>query len=718
MKKTAILAAGVAMATAAFAIPNTITTYTEEGLPFAPTGFGLLRNIYCSGRISCRYAAIEGISELSYIGRQPNHQALMFSAPAENCAYGRVFVPQVLIDDLPYRLTFSNTVHYAFGYTSECTIGDVRLEHAFCLDRNAALRRIRVVANPSGRKVRARIVQMRNMPRNDRHAKWDALTFDAARGTLNTVKRVAYGKESADVTLEWGAMNAVAFPLNDRPMREFRGKPLPPQDYRYHMEETEPSDDHFFYLVFDRRPDEDLSPARMERAFAVSRRRLADDVKVESDDRPFAAGVGFVPEMSRALEIDGMGAFRASPHYWVWVWDSTVHADKLAMCGGAEEVKRMLRFTKDYGLQFSYGTRFAKLDLEEYCKVDPKSVRERLLPGVALFFVNLLNGYYQATGDAAFRDECLPFARILVERALLAPLDGEPFSRYSCFYPDHGECVDEQDSDWCLINQAVYWQGLCAWNELTGENEREMKAVGEKLVEVFWDAQEGWWCDAYDPDAKVRRRHYPLFGVLNISRFATDLKRDEMRNLAKYAVEHFKMGPFMSMFDRRTFGWMADGNQLGAYYPTTDRYAWNVRNAAGDLAAIREVEETISLHWRVCHYPEGQTCDVMNADPAEYSDELGNKQFFAAKAFLCDALEVHLGIYPTKDGLRLRPMNDGRDFAVRNLRLRGNRLAIRVRGRGTDCRYALNGVPVELKDGLLPWDRFASGDNELVIDVH
>ena len=721
MKKAAILAAAVAMAAAAFAIPNTIETFTPDGYPLAPEGFGLLRNTYVSGRVVCRHSAIQGLSEVSYVGRQPHYVSKFFVATDENSAYARIFVPQVIIDGDPYRLTYANTVHYPFGYTSECTVGDVKFEHAMVLDNNVILRRIRVVENPKGRKVRARIVQMDNLMRNrgGNRRQWTThgLDIDRTNGVIRGSLEYHHRGDGGVVPVEIGAMNPVAFPINSLPERVFRGKPLKCQGYRIHLEETQPSDDHFFYMVFDRRADEDLTPARLERVIAASHARRKGDLVVKSGNPAFDSGVGMVPEMARALEIERTGNFRAGTHYWSWVWDTTVHADKLAMCGGAEEVKRMLEFIHEYGLQFSYGNNLEKLDWAEYAKKDPRTVKERLLPGVALFFVNLLNGYYQATGDEETKARVLPTARLLVERALAAPADGEPFSPYSCFYPDRGECVDEQDSDWCLINQAVYWQGLCAWHELTGENGDDVARVKAAFERTFWDEREGYWCDAYDPDANVQRPHYPVFGVLNISRFALEPKREKLSEIAAYMTRHFRMGVFTSMFDRNTVSWMSDGNQLGAYYPTTDRYYWNVRNAAGDLSALREIERTVAAHWKTCSYPEGQTADVMNADPADYSDNLSHKQFFAAKAFLCDALEAHLGIYPAKDGLRLRPMNDGRDFAVRNLHLRGNRLAIRVRGRGTDCRYTLNGAPVELKDGVLPWNRFASGDNELLIDV-
>ena len=137
-----------------------IDGFNADGLPYAREGFGVRRNFYQSGRISAKVSDIAGIFELDYVGRQPYHKQRFFRSDAENCHWYHGFDPYVLIDDAPYRLTFENTTHYPFGYSSECTLDGVRLRHELVLDRNAAFRRITVLENPRGKSVRCRIVQM------------------------------------------------------------------------------------------------------------------------------------------------------------------------------------------------------------------------------------------------------------------------------------------------------------------------------------------------------------------------------------------------------------------------------------------------------------------------------------------------------------------------------------------------------------------------------
>ena len=162
------------------------------------------------------------------------------------------------------------------------------------------------------------------------------------------------------------------------------------------------------------------------------------------------------------------------------------------------------------------------------------------------------------------------------------------------------------------------------------------------------------------------------------------------------------------MFAPTSASHLADGNQLGAYYPVADRTYWTVMNAADRIDALGDFSKMLRNHWLVRTYPEGQCADVYNNDPADCSDELGNKQFFSAKAWLCDALELNLGLKWGVKGLSFHALGNGRDFTVKNLSLRGGRLAIRRTGRGTKAKYALNGRP---HDGdFLPWEKLTGND--------
>lgn len=668
----------------------------RDGMPFSREGFGVRRNFYMSGRISVKVSDIANIFQVNYIGSQA-HTALRFYEGAENCTFGRFMMPQVIIGDNRYRLTFENTTHYPFGYSSECTLEGVRLRHELVLDGNALFRRITVVENPENKPVRAVCVQLNpGMTRMKLH--------------MNDAKNALVGSRmdgQAVTTLEIGSMNPVAFPLNDRPEKPLafgshgvgRDEDGFPKilSFRFDMIEKEPAKEHVFWAVFDKRGNEDLSSARIDRVYADLRAKCANDARFLTGDSVVDNALGFCMPWGAAEEVDGIGAFRASPTYWVWGWDAMVHYGVQAMTGRAAEVKRMLEFFRDVadqddGILHAYGTSFrlGRSDMKSRDSTAPGNSIS-MAPHVQLFYVVLLHDYYCLTGDRRTLDDLLPFAERLVERALSRALPGEHLCRGYGFFPDNPYAVEQQKDDISLINNSIYYQGICAYADLTGKMKDECEAVRRELAKKLWDAKEGFWSDAYDVHGNARRPHYPVYGLFRISPFSQTAEVAPWDALAEYMKSRFFNNCYLAMFSPKSESHLADGNQLGAYYPVTDRTYWNVMNAAGRIDALEDYMTIVRRHWEVLTYPEGQSSDVCNNDPADYSDELGNKQFFASKGWLADALELNLGIKWTTAGLSFHAIGDGRPFAVENLTLRGSKLTVRRVGRGVGAEYIFNG---------------------------
>ena len=713
----------------------------RDGLPVCPAGFGLRRNFYVSGRISAKVADIGGIFSLHYIGRQPN-SAHTILVQNENTTFARLLEPQVEVDGRWYRLPFGRTVHWPFGYRSECVVAGVRFRHELVLDRNALFRRVTVLDNPDGLPVRARAVTLNagwasppeGWKREPFHAREDGtlhaeLAENAEARTARLTSNLSPLPSNLSpltsrlfpppkvVTLDAGAAAPISLPLNDRPAnpRAFPGT-AGRQEFRFHQEEREasPGGEHLFWLVFDRAPDEDLSSARVDRVIAAFERAQRSDARLRIGDTPADALLGSVAPLAAALDVDGLGAFRASPTYWVWGWDAMVHADVLAPAGRAAEVRRMLDFFRlradpDAGNLHAFPTDFA------YRAADATHTpggEVGLPPGVQLFWVVLLARSVAWTGDDSVLAEGLPFARRLVERAKAAVRPGEALARGFGFFPDNPFTIGHTDETFSLLNNAVYWQGLCAWRDLTGEGASDCDAVADALRAAFWDPDALWWRDVALPTSNLSSStsnlssstsnlspltsHLPLSGLFHLGGGADETlpRGADLARMAELARERFLRGWTLPMFPQGTFAHLADGNQLGSYYPVTDRTYWSLMNAAGRTDALADFRRIVGAHGRVWTLPEGQTADVWNADPsAGIGDETGNKQFFAGKSWLADALELHLGLDPRPDGLRLRPMSDGTPFAALGLHLRGASVDIRVTD-GQDARSQKVGRPV------------------------
>ena len=696
-----------------------IDGFDAEGLPYAHEGFGVRRNFYQSGRISAKVADIAGIFELDYVGKQPFMNQRFYSSN-EQCTFCRCMVPQVLIDDKPYRLTFKNTVHYPFGYSSECTVDGVKLRHEFILDRNVVFRRVTVVENPEGKRVRCRIVQMNAGMGQGAKWKTEECKVESVKckvgGCGRRLVAEAGFEDGTKVTMEIGAANPVAFPINElKDARAFPGSPDSTQNFRFDMEETEAGDSHLFWWVFDKTVGEEFDDARVERVYADFKARHAADARFETGDAFVDGLLGFVAPMSAAHEVDGIGAFRASPTYWVWGWDAMVHSGALAICGRAAEVRRMLRFYMERALEdgrihhaYTTGLSCQKADLSAPGEVCFDAVNSS-------FWLVLLNDYVNATGDEAFKAECMDFARRIVEKNRKSLRQSELLVRGQGLFPDNRYPLGQEKEDYVLFNCSVYWQGLCAWRELSGEGAEDCEAVAKEIVAKFWDAKSGYWGDSWNAAESCRRDWRPLHGLYHVSSAARAIMPGDAGKVCDLMEKEFLLGDRLAMFARSSSIRCADGNQYSAYYPVVDRTFWNMQNRAGRTGAIGLFRRIVAANSRVLTYPEGQTVDVANPDPADYSDELGNKQFFSEKAWLADALDLWLGLGVEKDGLRLHPMNDGKPFAVRGLALRGKTLDIVMTGIGSHAALEFNGGTVE--GAFIPWDRFTGGRNTLRIVV-
>jgi len=105
----------------------------------------------------------------------------------------------------------------------------------------------------------------------------------------------------------------------------------------------------------------------------------------------------------------------------------------------------------------------------------------------------------------------------------------------------------------------------------------------------------------------------------------------------------------------------------------------------------------------------------MNTNPAEYEDDPGSKYGLTAKSWLCDSLELNLGLRINENGISFNPVGNGRDFSVSGLLVRGSRLDVTRTGKGRKANYIFNGSP--LKTGFLAWKMLRRKHNRLQIKM-
>jgi len=700
----------IAAVVSAFASPDVIHEWTGGlPLPYSSEGFGTFRNQYVNGCISCYVNRNGQIGEIQFQGGQNVSAGKLFGS-SETGVFGKLFRVQVLVDEVPYRLTFAHVTHHPYGYTADCEIAGVRLGHELVLDDNVVFQRVKVLSNPLGRKVRARAIMCgHGWEKRDGRTHGD-FTLDSGRSRFTSWVQDSGANGNVRIGIAFGlsGMEAV-YPLQDG-RYVIKQEGFGPQKRKFYIESKDAAAEFVFYLGFNTTDGEDLSSGRIDRVHSRFADCYAKCAKFETGDRATDSALSCVAPVMAAHEAGRPGAYRASPHYWTWGWDAMVHADMFALAGQPDGIRRMLDFLRETahpegGIMHAYTYDFKG------------SFKGRLAPPTQPFYAMLLFNYYNLTGDRETLDRCLPLARLVVDRVLEMRRPGEALVRWYDMFPDNPFCLGQTKNDFSAFDNSIFYQGLKALASMTGEKKyiEESERVRAEFERLLWDDKAGYFYDWADGDTQKGVEIYQAFNVLYISPWAFDLKGNEVKRIASFMKSNF-----LATYGIRNLHWsspafMQDGGQQGEYFPVTERYYWNVMNRVRDLASLEDFRRIHGGYWRLCSYPEGQTLEVENADILDlYEDNPGMKQIFTAKAWLASGLELWLGLEIRQDGLRFNPMNDGKPFSVRDLTVRGKKLTVTMKGRGSNATMTFNGRPC---DGFVPYSAFDRDVNILEVEV-
>lgn len=681
----------------------------ETGNPVFREGFGVRRTTYVNGRLTVMVSDLTGMTKMRYYGPDETDPDIFNRSETET--FSQNMRLDVLIDGVAWRPMFNNTEHYPFGYRSECTLDGVRLGHELVLDSNVVFQRVKVLDNPKGKAVKVRLSQCDCLPRAN--SRWFLPDFKRDKLVGFITNRVA-DCASRWVTnrVEIGACAPVDWPINwlnaDDEEAGLRRERNVRQLDRYFLVEKRPADTHVFYFAINPAADEDYSEARIDAIY----RRFADiratTCRIRTGNPVVDSCLESVtPTFAFNEFTDRPGAFRAGFYYYVWAWDSMVHADALALAGRPEIVKNLLSFFNetagDHGFAFAFNRR-----------LEPTEKPAR--PEVQMFYPMLLTSYVNATGDLAAKARFMPLVETIKRRADDYIGAGNLLVKDNNFYPDRPKLMLITTNDWAIVNNELMYQGYRAYEELTGKGGDHCAALAKKIAETFWNAKEGFWSDSRDGLTGELRPFFPSYGLFYVSRWALDpaVENGTVAATAAYMKKHFRKRYGIPTMDLDSLGYMADGVHCGSYRPCAVRNYWNLMNAVGDLGSLADFERILEAHWRTLTYPEGMLVEFANYDVRLNNDNPGAKQVFGAKAWLWDVLELHLGLRLLKDGLGFHAIADGRPFAVENLLVRGKRLTVRVTGRGTKAEYVLNGR--KLDGAFVPYAALADR-NELAVTV-
>ena len=710
-----LVAAGVAMLSAgllANGLYEELPEYNPEtGNPVFRTGFGVRRNTYVNGRLTVMVSDLNGMTKMRYYSSDSGSPDIFNRSECETCAQNMRL--DVFIDGIAWQPEFNNTEHWPFGYTSECTLDGVKLRHELVLDSNVVFQRIKVLDNPAKKEVKVRLAQHDCL--SGEKTRWFLPDFKKDRlvGFIyNKAGRIRNTQLWSTNRIEIGACAPVEWPINWyhaddeeaglRRLRNYR------QLDRYFLKEKNAADTHVFYFALNPSADEDYSEKRIDAIYARFMKLRGEICRFRTGNPVVDSCLESVTPMFAFNEFtDRPGAFRAGYYYYVWAWDSMVHADSMALAGKPDIVRNLLRFFNetagDHGFAFSFNR-----------QLQPSKNAAR--PEIQMFYPMLLTSYFNMTGDAAAKERFLPLCKTIVGRADDYIGKGNLLVKDNNFYPDRPALMEITTNDWAIVNNELMYQGYRAWEELTGEGGDHCAALLRKFNETFWDAREGFWADSRDGLTGAIRPYYPSYGLFMVSRWALDpaVAKDNLKDVAAYMKKHYLKKYGISTMDLDSKGYMIDGTHCGSYRPCALRNYWNVMNAVGDVDSLADFRRILEAHWRTLTYPEGMLVEFANNDVRLNNDNPGAKQIFGAKAWLWDAFELNLGLKVLKDGLAFHAMGDGIPFSVENMLVRGKRLTVKVTGRGSNATYVFNGRTLEKP--FLPYADLGER-NELAITV-
>jgi len=648
----------------------------KDNLPYAEHGFGLDFNHYVSGRIAADVVEHGGISELFYTGKQGFQRASILTASQES-AFTKLGRIQILIDDRPFYPEFSRTTHYPFGFRSECEFEGVRFRHELILDNSTLYQTIRVLENPGHKKIRARALLHGHTFTQKPDRKNEEWTI-RPDGSMQTLVHDPEGT----VRLRF---------LCSAPCRTYsRHEP-----FKYYMEAMETGDFFAFAFQF----DSEERPAFEQTAAFIAEweKQLREGVRFTTGSAALDSALNNAVPTLKSLKIaDHPGAFRASQSYWVWGWDSMVHAEALLWSGNAESVREMLDFYRETASPVKGIGHCLKTDFQPSSCMYPCSQ--------GLYIVMLMN-YCAATGDLETVRKNYDFAKWILNYSGANTHPECSLGTAIGFFPDFPELLEQKKSDVSLINNSLYLQALKSISALEKElgidaeaqkHTQEAERLQSDMERILWDDKAGYWTDSADGETLTPRLYYPLYGQLYTSPFGDEPHAESRDRIADFLKRKFRFAAGLYMYPPDNAAFMSDGNQLGAYYPPVDRYYWNMMNRTGDAESADYFLRIVEHYWQYHAYPEGLTHETVNQDPT--IDNPGCKQAFSMKGWFCDSLELNFGLRVYMDGILLNPLKTGKPFRVENLILRGIRFSLERLADGT---VLLNGKPAP--DGKITW---------------
>jgi hypothetical protein len=693
----------------------------DEVTPVSDSGFGVLQNSYCGGRVGVMVNFYGGLNLIEYWGTLPMHCSKIFFKGDPTTAYNRCFRAQVVVDGDPYNLEFSNTHHFPFGYKSDFAILEkgVELRHRLTLLNDALVFSIEVVRNKHNLPLHQRIEHhnftFHHIPERTT-TEWEKGVIPS--GWVMTAREVLSDAKWEELQAELKKLPNAKFPppLAQGPREGTawiallgeKGFSVTKTHLSKHVFTGEEfrRGEHATTLLFASSRDELVRRAKVLQKDAVAlvkkkelgyAHRLAKAPQFDSGDKVLDSMLAIVPPVYDSFLIDDLpGTARgAALAYYVWGWDTLNCPDVHLLSGQTDFARDVIKFYR--------ATADPKWGVgHQYTSDHPPKVRVTMASSAQMVYVIFLYQYGIHTGDQSLWKEFFPFAKQIFQSGLKA-INARGLGEGAALWPDYPIYCGHTGNDITVFNNSIQYQGMRCMEELAvvaGDWETAAKArhisrlMEQNFVPTFWDKKKGYFADSVDSKTGEQRPSYPAHALLWITPFLSDLVGvDKLKECAAFMAEnHAAKRGFLS-YPRWDKAFDGDGNQLGQVWPTHDMFVMHCQAAAGRQDILEGWIKSSTWFWKQLTYIEGYSAQTVNDSGTP--DQLGGKMnFFGTKTSYMTFFTGCAGMHFDKGGITLCE-GMTRLLKVRQLPFHQAVLNVSLKGKGKfACRLLVNGKAV------------------------
>jgi len=696
--------------------------------PVAPHGLGgMTRDLFGNGRLFAGVGAHGGLLQVSYWGNQHLGGSAFFRANP-GTAWIKLFRMYATIGGKRYYLTLNDTEFYPFGYRSRCEIESVEFAHELLLLPDALVQRVTVVKNLKRLQVQIEMMHMEGATAvNIAQRLWSDFTFEKKRNVLvascrdqnpniyrgddslsqTFLMKVGYESHDSPDATTWIGLGC------DLPLHASRA--LHVRSKHYLISEPADGQSAAYFLAFaadrkglDKRLKE-LSTcvhAECKALVAGYEQRLKSQPQVETGNAVLNSFFMQQPEVMRAMDLpDRPGAFKATlAGYFVWGWDGLTAAIPCALANAPKSTASILRFWQSVrnpliGIPLQLTTGFeARLN--------------NAFPAQCQFIASLYH-YVATTGDLNLAEELLPTCDFLLAKCREIEVGKTGLVARPALWPDYPEAMGEDGEDISSLDNSLMYQGLRAMEYLYAalakpQQAEECREWSQRLrvsfVKYFYDEEQGFFISSCSSKNFKPRKHYVCQAIFWITPFARELVSHAPERIAAFMDEHLRSGKCLLSMPRWDTAWMADGNQLGASYPTADYFYINVHKLIGDAKALDAWLGDVEWFWRRHTAPESFTPEAENED-AMGADNQGCKQLQACSTWYSNLTMGLAGMDFDHEGITFTPWGD-RPLRIANLKLRNTAIDLTIRGKGNNlASLTLNGKKLNAGSRKILWSQ-------------